>query len=191
VNTRDRILDAAAESFLEQGYRNSRMLAIAKRAGISRAALYQHFSTKEAVLLALNERVIDDARSNGLALLREALPAAERISNWLRDSLLSQWRHHAVRVVTIEETQELLLTDSGATLCIIEEVASALESAVRAGVKAGELRADLKPAQVAYALQSVLLGLHRNNVSRRSLLAMQDEAHITTTINLLVGGLLA
>lgn len=191
MNTRDRILDAAAESFLEQGYRNSRMLAIAKRAGISRAALYQHFSGKEAVLLALNERVIDDARSNGLALLRQPGPAAERISNWLRDSLHSQWRHHAVRVVTIEETQELLLTDSGATLCIIEEVASALESAVRSGVKAGEMRADLKPAQVAYALQSVLLGLHRNNVSRRSLLAMRDEAHITTTINLLVRGLLA
>jgi TetR/AcrR family transcriptional regulator, mexJK operon transcriptional repressor len=41
------ILDAARHLFLEQGYGNTSMDAVAKRAGVSKATLYVHFENKE------------------------------------------------------------------------------------------------------------------------------------------------
>lgn len=191
VNTPDRILDVAAECFLVEGYGNSRMTDIAQRAEVSRAALYKYFPNKESLLIALNERVIDDAREHGVKRLLEKGPAATRIANWLRDSLLSQWRHNAVKVVVREENQGILTTDSIATQAILSSVAKALESAIRHGIKSGEFRADLKPQAVAYSIQSLLLGLHRNNVSQRPILEIRDDKHIDTVVEIIVGGLKA
>ena len=56
------------------------MTRIASAAGLSRAALYKHFQSKEAILMALNERVIEDARQVGLPLLRGPAPGGERLA---------------------------------------------------------------------------------------------------------------
>ena len=189
MNTRDRILDVAAESFLVEGYANSRMTEICKRVGISRAALYKYFPDKRALLIGLNERVINDAETQGIARLLGPGAAADRIGDWLRDNLGSQWRHNAVRVVTLEETQGVLADDSVATQALLANVGKALESAIRAGIRSGEFRDDLKPKQAAYAIQALLLGLHRNNVSLRPILEVRDDRHIETVVELIVGGL--
>ncbi|MHA6758416.1 TetR family transcriptional regulator [Streptacidiphilus sp. PAMC 29251] len=48
--TRQRILDAAAEVFAEHGYSGASMRDIAERLGITKAALYYHFASKEDLL---------------------------------------------------------------------------------------------------------------------------------------------
>jgi AcrR family transcriptional regulator len=189
LDSRDRILAAAAESFLLLGFRESRMANIAKEAEVSRAWLYRQFPTKETLLLALNDRVIDDARSVGLQLLKDTFSPALRLRNWLRWSLQSPWRQHAVRVVTMEDYQSSLLADEGATLEIIQDTASALKRVIRAGVKNGEFRADLKPADVVHTLQAMLMGLHRNNVSKRPLFEVKSEAQIKNAIAILLNGI--
>ena len=46
-----RILNAATEMFLEQGYKNTKMTQIAKKLGVSKGALYQYYNSKEELLL--------------------------------------------------------------------------------------------------------------------------------------------
>ncbi|MGJ4887507.1 TetR/AcrR family transcriptional regulator [Bradyrhizobium sp. HKCCYLRH3099] len=53
------ILDSARTLFLEVGFDNSSVDAIARLAGVSKATLYSHFADKDALLLALVE---DDCR---------------------------------------------------------------------------------------------------------------------------------
>lgn len=190
MSTRDRILDVAVESFLATGYANSRMTEIARQVGISRAALYKYFPDKRALLLGLNERVINDAEKQGVAQLLQPGSAAQRIGDWLRDNLRSQWRHNAVRVVTLEETQGALADDSVATQAILANIGRVLESTIRAGIRSGEFRAGLKPKEAAYAIQSLLLGLHRNNVSLRPILEIRGERPIHNVVDILVSGLL-
>jgi AcrR family transcriptional regulator len=48
------ILTAAGEEFLEKGYEAATMDSIAKRAGLSKGALYHHFEGKDDILLAAN-----------------------------------------------------------------------------------------------------------------------------------------
>jgi len=58
--TRRRILDAALELFTEQSYAGTPVRDIAERLGMTKAALYYHFASKEALLVALAEPVIDE-----------------------------------------------------------------------------------------------------------------------------------
>jgi AcrR family transcriptional regulator len=48
--TRQRILDAAAAVFSENGYSNARLVDIAERAGMQAGSLYYHFDSREALV---------------------------------------------------------------------------------------------------------------------------------------------
>lgn len=48
-NTRDNILSAARDIYLEEGYKGMSMRQVAKRTGISATAIYRHFQNKEAL----------------------------------------------------------------------------------------------------------------------------------------------
>lgn len=54
--TRERLLQAAAEVFAEDGYEGASVSKIARRVGITSGAVYAHFSGKADVLLHLIER---------------------------------------------------------------------------------------------------------------------------------------
>jgi len=54
---RDQILDRASELATEAGLGRMTMKRIASRVGFSEAAIYRHFPTKEALLLALMDRL--------------------------------------------------------------------------------------------------------------------------------------
>lgn len=52
-NTRDRILEAARDLYLESGMPGLSMRRVAARADITATAIYRHFENKEALLLAV------------------------------------------------------------------------------------------------------------------------------------------
>jgi len=54
-DTRQRILDVSAELFVEQGYDGTSLREIAERLGVTKAALYYHFTSKAEILRALLE----------------------------------------------------------------------------------------------------------------------------------------
>ncbi len=54
-DTRQRILDVSAELFVDQGYDGTSLREIAERLGVTKAALYYHFSSKDQILRALLE----------------------------------------------------------------------------------------------------------------------------------------
>ncbi len=54
---RDEILEAALEVMARRGFERASMAAIAGRAGMARATVYQHFCDKHDVLVALSDRI--------------------------------------------------------------------------------------------------------------------------------------
>ncbi len=53
TNTREQIRRVALEMFAERGYAGTSLREIAERLGVSKAAVYYHFSTKEDILASL------------------------------------------------------------------------------------------------------------------------------------------
>jgi AcrR family transcriptional regulator len=59
ASRRDQILDAAMQCFASSGFRGTTTREIASRVGITEAALYRHFASKEALYAAIIARKID------------------------------------------------------------------------------------------------------------------------------------
>jgi AcrR family transcriptional regulator len=85
-DTRQEILDVALVLFAEQGYDKTSLREIAEQVGVTKAALYYHFPSKEEILVALFEPVaamqdelLEDLRSDALLDPAAWLPALERL----------------------------------------------------------------------------------------------------------------
>jgi AcrR family transcriptional regulator len=98
-----RLLVAAVEAFAERGYHATTTRDIAGRAGMSPAALYIHYKTKEELL----HRISRIGHDRALEILRDAAAgdgtAAERLAEAVRSFV--RWhaeRHTTARVVQYE-----------------------------------------------------------------------------------------
>ena len=98
-----RLLVAAVDAFAERGYHATTTRDIAGRAGMSPAALYIHYKTKEELL----HRISRIGHDRALALLESAADgegtAAERLASAVRSFV--RWhaeRHTTARVVQYE-----------------------------------------------------------------------------------------
>lgn len=74
--TVERILDAAARIFHEQGYAGATTNEIADEARVSVGSLYQYFPNKDAILVELTRRHIDSATAGLVALVSTLSPEA-------------------------------------------------------------------------------------------------------------------
>lgn len=90
VDTRSRILEVAADLFMDRGYAGTSVNAIGKRLGISAPALYWHFPSKEAILFALLEQVLDEFTR---ALETSEVDPVPRLSALVRQYVLFQLEH--------------------------------------------------------------------------------------------------
>jgi AcrR family transcriptional regulator len=59
ASTRERILDVALELFTKQGFDGTSLREIAEKLGVTKAALYYHFASKDDILMALHMRFHD------------------------------------------------------------------------------------------------------------------------------------
>lgn len=72
ADTAARIRAAALDLFASHGYEQTSLRAIADRVGITKASLYYHYPSKQALLLALVAPLVDDTRP--------VVDAAERLA---------------------------------------------------------------------------------------------------------------
>jgi AcrR family transcriptional regulator len=80
TGTRERIQRLALELFIEQGYEKTSLREIADRLGVTKAALYYHFPSKESILASVVEDVseeVDDLIAWGEGQPRSAATRAE------------------------------------------------------------------------------------------------------------------
>ncbi len=79
---REAIIRGAAEAFVEHGYEATSLEDVAEAAGISRALLYRHFDTKQAIYRA----VLDDFLANFHRVVTR--PRQDRVSEQTLDGLI-------------------------------------------------------------------------------------------------------
>ncbi len=92
ASTRERILDAALDLFLEQGYDGTSLREIAEQLGVTKAALYYHFESKEDILLALHMRMHEFGKGALMAMGDEPITLAQwgELLDQIVDQMLSQ-----------------------------------------------------------------------------------------------------
>lgn len=149
---RDATLDAAAALVAKHGLRSVTMSQIAEQAGIGRATLYKYFPDVESILTAWHERQVSAHLKHLHALGAQDESPRERLGAVLEAYALIQY-----------ELRLAHATELATHLHQGEQVASArrhlqefLRDLLAEGAKAGELRDDVPPDELAaYCLHAL------------------------------------
>jgi AcrR family transcriptional regulator len=88
-STRERILDVALDLFTEKGFDGTSLREIAERLGVTKAALYYHFASKDDILLALHMRLHAFGK-DALVKLTEDEPVSLQVWGALLDEMIGQ-----------------------------------------------------------------------------------------------------
>src|SRR5512146_1834485 len=76
---RRQLLESAARCFAENGYRGTTTAMIASEAGISEPIIYRHFKNKQALFIALIEKVADEVFENWQELSRNVRNPVDKL----------------------------------------------------------------------------------------------------------------
>ena len=155
-DTRTRILQAAL-ALLEAGRGAPvRMSDIARRAGISRQALYLHFEARAALLLAVTH-YLDEIKDSAarLAPSRTAATGVERLDAWIE-----AWAGYIPEIYGVAKAL-LAMGDSDAAAAEawtrrMQDMREGCEAAIKALARDGALAPDHGPKQATDLLWTLL-----------------------------------
>ena len=165
AETREAILRAAEQAFVEGGLEAARMEAIAARAGVAVGTLYNHFDDREALLGAL----VDAHRRALLLRLDRAVasgrgrPFEEALAGLLQ-ALFAHLAEHRGLLALLMQAEAARLAAHGRGP-LLDEVTRRVETVLRRGRTQGRLQPDPAGLQ-AHMLVGMVRGVLRRDASR-------------------------
>ena len=146
-----RILDTASTLFLQKGYDKTTLQDIIDATKLSKGAIYHHFASKEAILIAVVDRM-GDFNSAVLAEIRDrkGLTGAEKLRELFRTSMTLSFQGKILHMLPflIENPKFMALQMES----ILNEAAPCYVLPIlREGIADGSIRADY-PEQLAEVL---------------------------------------
>jgi len=164
AETREALLDAAEEVFLERGVARTSLEQIARHADMTRGALYWHFRNKADLFHAMLQRVRmpfqELVEEIGDPSLVERPLEAIRLACLKGFERLEQPRYRRVHAILIHHCEVFGDIDPLAMQNeMAEEACGALADYFGCAARLGHLRAELNPEVAAELLQAMLGGL--------------------------------
>lgn len=156
---RDELLRHAIDVFGRLGFRNATTSELARAAGVSEALLYQHFPSKQSLLVACIERIGDEFYSALEALLAAGKDDPARtfvgIVARLERFVAARPEIQRLSLVILAELEDDEIRT--ATRAMLERNVDLLARAIRRGQQRGVLRGDQHPEGLAW----LLVGLYQ------------------------------
>jgi len=153
TNATERILRAAENLFSEHGFDAASMNEVALRAGVSKANIFHHFGSKNALYLAVLKHACRQS-ADLLSALEQEMPAlSERLAQFARAHLAHILeRKPLARLIARELLQDNPRRAQQLAQQVFGENFAKLVELIRGGQRAGELRRDIDPATVAMTI---------------------------------------
>ena len=155
-----RMMEAAVDAFAERGYHATTTRDIATRVGLSPAALYVHFPSKQALLTEISRQGHEAA----LTLVRTSMVGIEDPLGRLQAVIhaFAAWHaeHHQVARVVQAELSALADEDRRAVIGLRQKIERQVENQLQSGVSAGQMEVGDTRA-VTRALLSLCVDVSR------------------------------
>lgn len=158
ANRRRKILEAAVMCFLEDGYHQTGVRSIAKRAEVSLGNLYNHFPGKHDVLVEIAALERSELEPFLKTLAKTAAPPkvlGEFITNYAKYLSAAEYV-----ILSIEITSEAIRKPDIAEMFLANRahLTSALENVLERGIKAGDFRQMNSTQETADLILEVIEG---------------------------------
>lgn len=189
AETRARILETAASCFTRYGFARTRMDDVAAGAGVSRALVYDYFSSKAKLLVAVQQAALDEWFTSYEAVVANSASARHALAAWLSFCLTPSDRHDLARAVFAADAVESTggWTDWRAQLR--DEWLARLTSLLERGIENGEFRSGLDAAATALTLRGLQLGVTQQMLGGDPPTAISPERQIGAAVDLMLAGL--
>lgn len=138
------ILEAALDCFVEHGYHGTSIRVIAGRAGLSVPGLYHHFSSKQALLVAIVSSAMEELWDRSAAALDEAGDDVVRRLDLLVECLVLFHAHRrALAFIAASEIRSLVGQARGDHIAARDRQQRLMDDVVQRGVTAGRFSTPL------------------------------------------------
>jgi AcrR family transcriptional regulator len=174
-DTRERILEAAANEFASNGFSGGRLDTICATAPVNIRMIYHHFGDKEGLYVAVLERVLNELRAEELKLDFSGVPPMEALLQFFEFT----YEHFGAnpRLISLLSGENLIkakfLKRSKQTPVISSPVLALLKKILKSGETAGVFRKGLDPLQL-YVLIVSISYFHLSNGPTLSVLFKKD-----------------
>jgi AcrR family transcriptional regulator len=162
MRNRDRILDAAEALYLRKSFGETSMNDIVSESGLSKGAIYNHFKSKEELIVAIYERFMERTLKQ-LKTMLEAESTASRKLELIGDVafVATADRPRAFQAMNIEfmvaaSRMEALASRMEARY---NETVGLLRDTIQKGINSGEFRDDIDAGDVAAILFAAADGM--------------------------------
>jgi TetR/AcrR family transcriptional repressor of mexJK operon len=155
-----RLLEKAADAFLELGYAEASMQMIVRQTGGSASTAYQLFGNKEGLLIAVLQRELEQLRADVFPETLCALPVLEALTAISQRLLAYCVQQRSVRFYRLVMSESHRLDQIAHYLReeTALQIVDPLERCLRAACVRGEL-AIAEPAQAALMLGNLINGI--------------------------------
>jgi TetR/AcrR family acrAB operon transcriptional repressor len=157
------VLDSAQHLFVSQGYHGTTMERIAKRAGLTKAAIYFYFDDKRSLLNALLDRVEEQIyRPLFEELNRDELSAADRLVAFLHRQAVSGGEDAEMLLLPVVMSKEFSGSGDPAerrVQALYGRIYAAIERVVADGQRNGEFAPHAPPPEQASIIVAVNDGM--------------------------------
>lgn len=149
---RAQIFEAALQVCAEKGYFNTRVDDIAQRAGLSKGALYHHFSSKQELFLAL----FKDMMEGFVALMTQVMQQSPSASEALRAAVRQFVEAFDQQAGLMRGMFDLYLLAvrkpdfRTQIMSYYEQMVEASAAVIQSGIDSGEFSADIDAREVAW-----------------------------------------
>lgn len=192
ANTESKILNAALELFVRKGYHGTSINDISKKVGVTKGAIYAHYSSKGELLL----RLIDEFKSRFIGGMIEALQESSGNALDKIHRVISFNSRFAVENQELCVFQTFLTTELYADVDfepalnqVYREYQKVISDLVRQGVRQGLFKRDLDPAITALTFMALHDGvLHQWTLNKRHL---DGELYVRTFREIFLYGLVS
>lgn len=164
TSRKEAILETATLLFAEKGFRETSTAEVAEQAGVAVGTLFYHFKTKEGIMLAVYEMMVD-------AYVAGIESACAEAGSGL-DGLLTAIRYHFRFNAERSEQQLVLMRDFPSRLCAVgspersrvaahsERILNVFRRRLEIGINDGSVR-PVPITPTAQILRGMLYGLSR------------------------------
>lgn len=163
------ILINAAQLFGEQGVAVTTVREIADAVGLNSGSLYYYFPSKHAIVSEILVNFLSDLNLGYARVVVEKTSARESMRYFFRTFFEVVDRHpYAVEIYQSELMRLPSLPDYSQISAAVDTTRDAWSSAIKMGIRSGELRSDIGVFEMDYLLRSMLFAFargHRTDVS--------------------------
>ncbi len=176
--TKNKILKAAFEVFIKDGYSKARLKEVAKRAGVTRGAIYWHYGDKYKLFISLLNAGFKDYSERILAIIESKGSPLNKIRKLIREPLISILKDEKYYAGVVLYSLKMEFTEEKKKqwqmlqkqqeqiqkrLISIPEASHWLRTVIRDlikdGIRKGEIRSDINPELASLVLMSYIDGV--------------------------------